>query len=129
MLQCFSGAPVWRTREEATADLGHLRCKTGSYTGNGKARTIDLTVTPLAVLLHGTDKQFALLLPGMQVEQRLNAPESAPGGGIPYYYAGMKLQGSTLSTWMNATQTAQECGATPRAWNTAGQQYSYLAIY
>lgn len=70
VLQCFSGAPVWRTREEATADLGHLRCKTGSYTGNGKARTINLPVTPLAVLLHGTDKQFALLLPGMQVEQR-----------------------------------------------------------
>lgn len=129
VLQCFSGAPVWRTREEATADLGHLRCKTGSYTGNGKARTINLPVTPLAVLLHGTDKQFALLLPGMQVEQRLSAPESAPGGGIPYYYAGMELQGSTLSTWMNATQTAQECGATPSAWNTAGQHYSYLAIY
>ena len=41
----------------------------------------------------------------------------------------MELQGSTLATWMNATQTAQECGAKPSAWNTAGQQYSYLAIY
>lgn len=129
VLQCVSGLPVWHTREEAAADLGHLRCKTGSYAGNGQARTIDLTVEPLAVFLHGTDHQFALILPGMQVEQKLSAPKSTSGGGVPQYYAGWQLQGSALSTWMDATQTALECGATPRAWNTTGQQYSYLAIY
>ena len=128
VLQCFSGAPVWRTREEATADLGHLRCKTGSYTGTGKARTIDLSVTPLAVLLHGTDHQFALLLPGMEVEQRLTA--SASGSGSVYqYYAGWKLEGSTLATWIDLPYALQDSGAPNSAWNTAGQQYSYLAIY
>ena len=86
-------------------------------------------MTPLAVLLHGTDKQFALTAAGHAGGAALERARECPGGGIPYYYAGMELQGSALSTWMNATQTAQECGATPRAWNTAGQQYSYLAIY
>lgn len=52
VLQFAGGKPYWQPREQAAQSIGALRVMTGSYTGNGNDRTIDLPVIPVLLCIY-----------------------------------------------------------------------------
>lgn len=129
VLRFSGGAPIWTSPEQTVADLGILRARSGSYSGSSAGRTLQLPVSPQMLVVLGGGEPCCVLVQGQRMGRSMQCPQPTSSGGYPSYTAGLELQGSRLSTWMNATQIAAECGASPRAWNAAGTSYTYLALY
>ena len=129
-LSRLSGLPIWMTTaEETVAALGVIRTAQGTYSGNAAARSITLSVAPKLLVVLGGGETCCVLLQGQRMGRTLMCTQATSGGGYPNYTAGLELQGNKLTAWMNASSSAIQCGAAPKAWNAAGTAYTYLALY
>ena len=129
LLRFTGGAPQWSAPEETVAALGVIRTAQGTYSGNAAARTITLSVTPKVLVVLGGGETCCVLLQDQRMGRTIQCSQATSSGGYPNYTAGLELQGNKLTAWMNASSTAIQCGASPRAWNAAGTTYTYLALY
>lgn len=138
--------------EDAVAFLGALRMETGSYTGNGAARSLELPVTKEPKLLYvysaagayidtSVQTSYGVIIPtdnpvlfaqGTKVADNRTVSYYVPSNGsIGHMLHGAyaKLSGKILtfsadakSGYMNATPAASVC-------NASGVTYNWIALY
>ena len=129
-LRMSGGKPGWETVEQVAEYAGFLRMKTGTYSGNGAARTLELGITPKMIVIHGSHNPYT----SNQVMSSLihdNAVALANGaaymelytytsnsGGILTGSATTKLSGSKL-IFSNGNAMG----------NKSGKSYTWTAIY
>ena len=129
-LQFTGGMPTWRTREDAIETLGSLRVATGSYTGNGGARTLSLPVTPKLLFIStpsgvGTSKPYGSggtvqdqpCTLGQGTQDNLRYAIENEDGSTSYSKANIKLNGSIVTL------------SGPYFCNRSGITYNWVAIY
>lgn len=123
------GAFGFMTNEEVAADIGALRVKTGTYTGTGSARTMDLGFTPKLIHIfshsgpasngdHNSDRSFdqPLTLGNGATASELFWVNTSTGK--TWAYPTVKLSGSTL-TFSGSGSLGNRSGVT----------YTWTAIY
>lgn len=124
-----NGKPEWIKAAELAARAGFLRVKQGSYTGNGEVRTIELGITPKLFWMIGGTTAGTAWLDGYSNSSYY--PVDLPGTSDDHNYtAGITLNGDTLNTWHNATQTdVDRHGAGAIHYNAPGTVYNWMALY
>lgn len=136
VLRFLDGKPVWSGTEQVISALGSLRIQTGSYTGNGKNRTVTLPVTPklLAVWPSG-GPSFSVL--GMLVKDNPivlgNGAASgeiytgSTSGGSKYYSNTVALSGTSLTFSRDAGSDIED--PETKYGNRSGVTYHWAAVY
>lgn len=123
------GAFGFMTNEEVLADLGALRLKTGTYTGNGAGRTLELGFTPKVVFIHGTHSPYTTNL-GTEWLVHDNAISLANGAAymeVYTYYLDGHITTAAATTKLSGSSLIFSNGYA--AGNKSGKSYSWTAIY
>ena len=119
----------FKTNEEVVADLGALRMKTGTYTGNGASRELNLGFTPKLIHIHGSHSPYTtnrinhiihdnpITLANGATHMELYTYYT-DGGGVATASATTKLSGSKL-IFSNGNAMG----------NKSGKTYAWTAIY
>lgn len=130
VLRFMNGKPQWYSRDELLLEWGAIRCKTGSYDGNGaKSRTIDLGVSPKVLYIYsvgetslGGSTERIALLDGVTDQDGYHYYD---GQTNISYNASVKLSGSTLT--FNTSEPYK--GYPAVHYNKSGKDYKWIAIY
>jgi len=116
LLRMRGGMPVRETLEAAVAEAKGLRLVSGTYTGNGAARTVTLSVQPQVLWIWGDSYNVATLTQEAEHIRTCRQENS-------YYESVVKLSGSSLSFYNKSGSDG------PRATcNVAGTTYRWLAL-
>ena len=128
LLRFKDGAPQWHTMEQVITDGGVLRIQTGSYRGNGGIRTIQLGLTPIALLISPDEgDDFGVLLQGSHIHKTFSFTSTS--GAIVSYTAGMELSGENLTATVSTRFGAAIEGSEAKFLNESGEVYYWAAIY
>lgn len=124
-LMFSGGKPVWSGTEETIGNTSILRVKTGSYTGNGGARNINLGVTPK--LLHISTSSGASVSRGSYKDRPCTIAQGCQDVTEWYDYVSQYESENwhTASVALNnktATMSGEFC-------NRSGVTYNWVAIY
>lgn len=129
-LRMAGGRPVWETADQAAGSAGFLRLKTGSYTGTGTSRTVELGFAPKLLCVYpdsGPDTSGTFF--GNQPSDNPfvlgnGATQAGVFGhtdnGTTYYTASVRLSGSQL---IFSGRYGAKLG------NRSGVSYTWAAIY
>lgn len=129
VLRFSGGVPRWTGPEETVTDLGSPRTFQGSYTGSKQARTISLAAAPIALLIQPAGLEGTVLIQGQGIDLRDSCSRMDSSGRYPTYDVGVRLEGNALTMWLDASDTALNCGASAHLWNESGQVYHYVGLY
>ena len=142
----YDGAPQWRTKDQIAQSLGQLRLMSGTYTGTGAARSLELPVAPKLLHIHRNgqldesiflnsgsnrttpDMYPAVLSDGAQaLLVRSEGYQNASGNDVVGYWgAVVGLSGSVVTfSVLGGVQAV----ARADYMNCAGVTYTWTALY
>lgn len=134
------GTPGFLSKEDVIEDLGSLRLQTGTYTGSGEARTVELPVKPKILVIYaqsGPDtsnlSDHSILLGDGATELEKNS--ASVGGSTLSYYSIVSLSGNALTFRTNPSTLSggppSYITVTPDCCygNRSGETYSWVAVY
>ena len=130
-LRMSGGKPGWETVDQTAEHTGFLRIKTGTYTGTGSARTMDLGFTPklIHIFSHSGPCSAGDYYSDKDGDQPITLGNGAAvaeewyyweGNTRPSYWPMVKLSGTTLTF---------SGGHGAPLGNRSGVKYTWTAIY
>lgn len=134
-LRFADGKPVWTGKEQVLQDLGVLRMISGSYTGTGEPRTIELPVEPVLLVVapdsgpvrpagasNAPYDNPTVLRNGSAVTAVYSIPA---GSNSVHVYATVRLSGRNLE--ISGGSTSRENSV--RQANRKDESYTWIAVY
>lgn len=136
VLRFLDGKPVWNSQPQLISALGSLRLQTGTYTGNGANRTIDLPVEPKLLVIWPEGGPVKPLTGSLISDNPIvlgsgaTAGEMCPGtttSGTMYYLSTVALSGAVLTFAKQASSSITD--AATKYGNRSGVIYNWAAVY
>lgn len=123
------GSFGFMTNEEVVTDLGALRMKSGTYTGNGAARTLDLGFTPKVIMIHGSHAPYTSNDTGEYLFHD-NAICLANGAAYMELYTYQQDHGIATASAITQLSGSKLIFSNGNAMgNKSGKSYTWTAIY
>lgn len=125
------GAFGFMTNEEVAVDIGALRVKTGTYTGTGSARTIDLGFTPklIHIFSHSGPTTAGDYNSDKDGDQPITLGNGATVAEKWYYYEGNTRPSYWPMVKLSGTKLTFSGGHGAPLGNRSGVKYTWTAIY